>query len=103
MPDTCDGFLGLDAGSLGSAVLECHLRIELVDAVLDPIRERLVGRVGPSELVAGDWVTAQADQQSELSFRDLHAWPKLAVPQGAESRAEPTSRRRTCLGVVAGE
>ena len=97
------GLLGFDPARFGRAVLLRHLRIESGDALLDAVRQALVRRVGTPELLARDRVAAHADQQRELLLGDLHARSELAAPQGPEPGAQPAARRRTDLGVVAGE
>ena len=97
------GLLGLDPGGFGRAVLLGHLRVERGDALLDPVSEPLVRRIRPAELFSRDGVAAHADEQGELLLSHLHARPDLAGTEGSDAGSEPAARRRTDLGVVAGQ
>ena len=95
--------LSFDPARFGRAVLLGHLRIESRDSLVDAVRQALVRRIRPPELLPRDRVSPHADQQRELLLGHLHPGGELAVPEGTESGAEPAARRRTDLGVVAGE
>src|SRR3546814_6444544 len=85
-------FLVGDPGDHVRSCLRRQRKVELCDALVDAPLHRRVGRIAPSQLLAGDRVAAVDEEQFELRWRHLRTNCQLARSEEHTSELQSLMR-----------